>query len=126
MRKIYYNKLIRDKIPEIIESNGSKYEVREIEDVEEYQQQLLKKVREEAAGVSRSRDREHFFEELADLIVVIDALKAAYNVDEAELREAIESNRVRKGGFDKKLFLHYATDEDGYKSDETPQGISDK
>jgi predicted house-cleaning noncanonical NTP pyrophosphatase (MazG superfamily) len=126
MRKIYYNKMIRDKIPEIIESNGSKYEVREIEDVEEYQQQLLKKVREEAAGVSRSRDREHFFEELADLIVVIDALKAAYNVDEGELREAIESNRARKGDFDKKLFLHYATDEDGYKSDETPQGISDK
>ena len=41
--KIFYNKLVRDKIQDKIESKGEQCEVREITDDNEFQQELLKR-----------------------------------------------------------------------------------
>ncbi|MFA6050442.1 MAG: nucleoside triphosphate pyrophosphohydrolase [Candidatus Paceibacterota bacterium] len=121
MKRVYYNKLIRDNIPEKIVKGGGEFEVRELKD-EEYQQELLKKIAEEAGGLSRSRTKEDFLDELADLYAVIEALKKLEGITEEEVVKAIEDNRLRKGGFDKKLFLHWSSD-NNYKSNETPQGM---
>ncbi len=122
MGRVYYNKLIRDLVPQKMEANGATFEVRTIEDKEEFQQELLKKVREESLALSSVRSRKEFLDEYADLMVVLDALCALEEFSEADVREAIEQNLKKKGGFSKRLFLHWSADTN-YTSNETPQGI---
>ena|SRR5680860_212633 len=122
MSKIFYNKLIRDRIPEKIANNGEKCEVRNITDDSEFQQELLKKVAEESSALSRARTREEFIDEYADLMVVLDTLTMQLKLSEAEVSLALKENLERKGGYEKSIFLLWSEDS-GYKSNETPQGI---
>lgn len=121
-RKIFYNKLVRDDIEERIKAKGEACEIRVIEDDAELQQELLKKVREEASSLAHSRDRKEFLSEYCDLMVVLDALTAQLGYSEADIKVAMEENIKLKGFYKKRHFLHWS--EDGaYKSNETPQGL---
>ncbi len=125
MSRVYYNKLIRDKIPEKIHKKGEKCEVRTLSDDQEYEQELLKKISEEAFALSRVRSREKFLDEYADLMTVLKALVSLQGISQKDIEKAIEENVKKKGGFDKRHFLHWSDDTD-YKSDETPQGLRKK
>ena len=74
-----FNKLVRDNIPEIIESGGEKPIIRTLDD-EEYRLCLEEKLDEEVAEYHESKA----IEELADILEVIYALSEAqgYSVDE--------------------------------------------
>lgn len=122
MKRVYYNKLIRDGIEEKIKNNGESCEVRVIEDDAEFQQELLKKVTEEASALSRTRTREEFLDEYADLTVALEALRNLMKLNESDIKLALTKNLERKGAFAKRHFLHWSDDTD-YKSNETPQGI---
>lgn len=120
--KVFYNKLVRDGIKKKIEDNGEQCEVRVITDDQEYGQELLKKVVEEGAALARVRSRDEFLDEYADLMVVLDALTALKEFSEADINDALIRNIEKKGTFKKRHFLHWS-DDSGYKSNETPQGI---
>jgi len=122
MRRVYYNKLVRDRIPEKIDAKEEAYEVREIADTAEYQQELLKKVKEEASALAHVTDRFEFLAEYADLMVVLDALTAHMEFSEADIKTALSENVEKKGLYKKRLFLHWSEDST-YKSNETPQGF---
>ena len=122
MSRVFYNKLIRDRIPEKIKRGGGTYEVRALEDDSEFQQELLKKVAEEAGGLACARSRDEFLSEYADLMAVLDELTRMQEISEADIKVALEENMEKKGGFKDRLFLHWSSDDD-YKSNETPQGI---
>jgi len=122
MSKVFYNKLVRDKIQDKIESKGEQCEVRIINDDNEFQQELLKKVREEAIALSSVRTRTDFLDEYSDLMVVLEALSGTMGFSEQDLQFAIEENIKKKGLYNDKHFLHWSDDE-GYISNETPQGI---
>lgn len=121
MNRVFYNKLIRDKIPQKILNSRGKYKIRAISDDQEFEQELLKKVFEEASAVSRSRTKEDLVDELADLMAVIRALQKHGKISDKELKKAISRNFAQKGGFSKRLFLHWSSDIN-YKSNESPQG----
>jgi predicted house-cleaning noncanonical NTP pyrophosphatase (MazG superfamily) len=121
-RKVFYNKLVRDGIKDKIVNISEKCEVRVIEDESEFEQELLKKVREEAEGLSKARTREDFLDEYADLMVVLDALTELMEFSEADIRLALEENVKKKGKYKNRHFLHWSSDS-GYKSNETLQGI---
>ncbi len=121
--KVYYNKLIRDGIEAKIRGLGEECETRVLSDDQEFEQELLKKVAEEAGALSRVRSKEDFLDEYADLMAVLDALRAHLKVGDAELQAAVAANAGKKGGFAKRLFLHWSSDTD-YKSNETPQGVN--
>lgn len=123
MARVYYNKLIRDRLPARIEEGGNAYEVRAVADEREFQQELLKKVREEADALSRARSREDFIDEYADLMVVLDTLTSTLELTEAEVTTALQENLASKGGFQQRHFLQWAEQGD-YESNESPQGIS--
>ena len=74
INRVYYNKLVRDNIPAKIEAKREKCEIRKITDVQELQQELFKKIQEEASSLAMSRTKEEFLEEYCDLMVVIDTL----------------------------------------------------
>lgn len=122
MSKVYYNKLVRDLIKNKIEGSGESCIVRVIEDDAEYEQELLKKVIEEAGALARCESRTDFLAEYADLMVVLDALTAKLEISEAEIKLAIEENVKKKGLYKSRHFLHWS-DAGDYKSNESVQGI---
>ena len=99
MEKIY-NKLIRDKIPEIIEADGRKCETVVLSD-EEYIAALDNKLSEELAEYLESGS----LEELADLTEAIRAVTLARGHSLAELKEVRVKKAKTRGGFDNKIFL---------------------
>jgi predicted house-cleaning noncanonical NTP pyrophosphatase (MazG superfamily) len=123
MKKVFYNKLVRDGIKAKIERNGETCAMRVLEDNEEFEQELLKKVREEAEGLAKASSRAEFLEEYADLMAVLDALTQQLEISEAEIRVAITENVAKKGLYKERHFLHWSAAGE-YKSNETPQGIT--
>ena len=102
MRK-EYNKLVRDRIPEIIQRDGHQYEVR-VASNEEYTQLLMAKLVEEAQEVATASDDE-IVKELADLYEVIDALISAKSIDDKAIRLKQQERRLNRGGFKNRLCL---------------------
>ena len=93
-----YNKLVRDKIPYILDKKGTLYEKR-IATPEEYKTELIKKLEEETREFSEAGSSE----ELADVIEVIEALKKLpeyANVEELRKKKAEE-----RGTFSQRIIL---------------------
>ena len=99
-KKVVYNKLVRDKIPEIIEASGKTCETEILSD-EEYLQMLDKKLDEELAEYHQ----EHNIEELADLLEVLYAIAKARGYSIEELDHVRVEKQKARGGFDKKILL---------------------
>jgi predicted house-cleaning noncanonical NTP pyrophosphatase (MazG superfamily) len=95
-----YHKLVRDRIPDIIQAKGDKFVAR-IAGQDEFLVKLKEKLREEADEFIASGSPE----ELADLYEVIDTLMAEMNIDKKEVLEAQEKKRGDRGGFAKKIIL---------------------
>ena len=98
--KIIYNKLVRDKIPEIIEASGKTCETKMLSD-EEYFQMLDKKLDEELAEYHQEQN----IEELADLLEVLYATVKARGCSIEELEHVRIEKQKARGGFDKKILL---------------------
>jgi predicted house-cleaning noncanonical NTP pyrophosphatase (MazG superfamily) len=122
INRVYYNKLVRDNIPAKIEAKRQKCEIRKITDVQELQQELFKKIREEAASLSMSRTREEFLEEYSDLMAVLETLVRQLEIPKEELIQARRDNLLKKGGYKHGYYLHWSDDVD-YRSNESVQGI---
>lgn len=120
--RIYYNKLVRDNIPDIIRAKRQECGIRTVTDIQEYQQELFKKIEEEGKSLSMVRTKEEFLEECSDLLMVLDSIIEQLGITGEELREARKENRMRKGAYKKQQFLQWSADVD-YETDETPQGI---
>lgn len=94
------NKLVRDKIPEIIESQGRKPTTRVMSE-EEYFIHLERKLDEEVGEYHESKE----IEELADILEVVYALSVAQGHSVKELMKVYEKKHNERGGFSKRIFL---------------------
>lgn len=97
---IYYNKLVRDKIPEIIRDKGENPVVRVMEE-DEYIGALEAKLTEEWGEYLESKKPE----ELADILEVVYALSKARGCSVEELMQIYERKHAERGGFEQKIFL---------------------
>lgn len=97
---IKYNKLVRDKIPEIMLEKGEKPNT-EILDNERYLEELDKKMNEEVKEYQESKD----IEELADIMEVIYAISKARGYSEENLNNIRKEKLNKRGGFEERLFL---------------------
>ena len=95
-------KLVRDRIPEIIEASGRSARVRVLDD-EEYDAALLDKLVEEVTEL-RAAAPEGRLEEAADVYEVLLALLARQGLDAPALAAAAESKRQSRGGFTERLW----------------------
>ena len=123
MEKIYYNKLCRDRVPEIIRAKGFECDVREV-DHDEYKREIIRKVFEEASGVSNHVGRESLLKELADLMITIDAMKKEYGITDAEVEESVKKSIEDKGGYEDMLYLTWSSDTE-YSSHDQGRGFDD-
>lgn len=95
-----YNKLVRDHIPEIMESKGGKATFRTLSE-EEYIRFLEAKLDEEVGEYHSDKTAE----ELADILEVVYALAAVHGLDKAQLALVYDKKHAERGGFDRKLLL---------------------
>lgn len=91
-------KLVRDRIPEIIEADGRKPRVRRLSG-EALLAALHDKLDEERAEFLSADGDEARCEELADMVEVIIALADQHGCDEAGLMEIVARKRESRGGF---------------------------
>ncbi len=97
---IRYDKLVRDRIPEIIEANGQRCTMRALND-EEYARHLDEKLAEELAEYEASGD----IEELVDLIELVRAIVANRGMSWDEFEQLRDHKCQERGGFSKRLLL---------------------
>ena len=100
VKEIVYNKLVRDKIPEIIQADGKTCEI-EILSNDEYQKMIDAKLDEELAEYHKDQN----LEELADLLEVIYAAAIARGYSVEELEALRKKKAKKRGGFNKKILL---------------------
>ncbi|QUC66109.1 nucleoside triphosphate pyrophosphohydrolase [Aristaeella hokkaidonensis] len=100
MKKIIYNKLVRDKIPEIIEQTGKSCTYSILSE-EEYLNMLDAKLNEELAEYQEDKS----MEELADLLEVMKAVALARGSSLEEVEEIRRAKANKRGGFEKKILL---------------------
>ena len=95
-----YHKLVRDRIPEIIEADGKVCICETLSD-EDYLCLLDRKLNEELAEYQESKS----LEELADLLEVIQAVVKARGRTLEELEQARADKAAKRGGLEKKILL---------------------
>ena len=100
MKSIVYNKLVRDRIPEIIESSG-KTCTTEILSPEDYLRMIDAKLDEELAEYHKDQN----IEELADLLEVIRAATVARGYSLEDLERVRAEKAAKRGGFEKRILL---------------------
>jgi predicted house-cleaning noncanonical NTP pyrophosphatase (MazG superfamily) len=105
-----YNKLVRDRIPQVIESTGKQFSVRTLNH-EEYISELKNKSFEELQEYVNADNDENAIEELADLLEIIHALAKYHGASFEEVEEVRRKKAEKRGGFEEKIFLIEVEDE---------------
>ncbi|MDK2808154.1 MAG: hypothetical protein PWP24_889 [Clostridiales bacterium] len=102
-----YNKLVRDRIPEVIEKDGHKAKFKTLSE-KAYLEALDKKLMEEVKEYQADKS----IEEMADVLEVLYAICKArgYTLDEVEAKR--QEKHIERGGFEKRLFLEYVEDDE--------------
>ena len=94
-----YNKLVRDKIPEIIEADGKACKTHILSN-DEYIAALEAKLNEEVAEYQADKN----LEEMADVLEVLQAICMARGYSVAELEDMRAKKAEKRGGFKEKIF----------------------
>lgn len=92
-------KLVRDKIPQIIMSDGKNPIIRTLSD-EEYLKELDRKLDEEVSEYQADKS----LEEMADVLEVLFAICEARGHSVNELMKVRDEKRENRGGFKEKIF----------------------
>ena len=100
MKKILYNKLVRNRIPELIESQFEFPEYIILDD-ESYERMLEEKLDEEV----REYHQDKTIEELVDILEVVIALCESRGFSKEELIKIYQNKHQEKGGFSDKIYL---------------------
>lgn len=96
-----YNKLVRDKIPEIIRASGEKPKTRILKSDKDYLEALINKLIEESKEVEENPSSE----ELADVLEVLLNIGRAIGLTYEDIETIRQAKEKSRGGFDKRIFL---------------------
>ena len=107
MKTISYDKLVRDKIPEIIKADGKNCTIETLTDEKIFLAMLDKKLSEEVQEYLESRD----IAELADILEVVYAAADALGCDKQALERLRQDKVAKRGAFTKKLVLKTVTED---------------
>lgn len=99
-----FNKLVRDAIPEAIESRGEEADVVQVRG-EALLISLKQKLVEEALEVSDAKNTDAIAEEIADVLEVIEGIEAALQLTREDVQKVKLEKLAKRGGFEKGLML---------------------
>lgn len=101
---ITYNKLVRDKVPSIIENSGHKANFRVLNE-DEYTHALKDKLIEETYELINAIKRSEIIEELADIATVLMSIMSDYGITEETVIDTANKKAEEKGLFTQGYFL---------------------
>jgi len=105
MKKIVrYNKLIRDKIPEIIKKDGWNPIIKTLSK-KQYLTALKKKILEEAEELIIAKKRKDVIDEIVDIQELLDHLVSEIKLTKLEIENQQKKKNEKRGRFKKRLFL---------------------
>ena len=107
MDKIY-NKLVRDKIPDIIKGNGENPVIKVLNE-DEYKKELEKKLYEEYNEVISANGQDRL-EELADMLEVIAALAKIEGKTLEDVSLIAHQKVLKRGSFNNRIYLEKVID----------------
>lgn len=96
----FYDKLVRDNIPAIIENSGGNYHAEIVSD-DEALEYLYKKLLEEVAELLEDKN----LEEIADVMEVLFAIAGKYGYSEDDVLRKRAEKKDKSGGFDGNIVL---------------------
>jgi predicted house-cleaning noncanonical NTP pyrophosphatase (MazG superfamily) len=103
MKKVF-NKLVRDKIPEVIKDDGYTPAVKKLS-VAEYKKALLEKLIEEAQEIKKSKNKDELINELADIQEVLTAIYEVNKIHCSDVTKNARKKREKRGAFKKRILL---------------------
>lgn len=99
-----YNKLIRDKIPEVIKKSGKEYEIKKLSN-DELETYVKTKVNEEIEELLTATERDDVVNEFADVYEILEKLMEVKNIKFEEIKKAKDHKNNKRGSFKKDLCL---------------------
>ncbi len=108
MKRITYNKLVRDRIPKIIERDHAKTETK-ILNSDEFKKALKKKLLEEVDELRMAKTKNEVANEIADVMEILRALSETEHLSWQTIEKTRTTKRKQRGGFSKKIFLKHVT-----------------
>ena len=105
----YHNKLVRDKIPEIIRANNHQFETKVL-NKKEFERELKKKLLEETDELVKA-PKKYLINELSDVLELIKSIASHYKINFKKVEKNQIDKRKKRGGFKKKIFLIWSTKE---------------
>jgi len=128
VKKIVHNKLVRDRIPNIIIGKGLSFKAHKLDNVE-FENELANKLVEEANEVAEKvqwlnhkceqepvsneelkYDLDEITEELADVLEVYVNLVKSLKIKTVDIEKVANLKRVKNGGFEDRIFLEWVED----------------
>lgn len=115
MKRYEFNKLIRNKLPELMRNEGVVLFTKELSN-EEYIDFLKEKIIEEAKEVREASSKDKLVIELADVIEVIHAIAKSNDISLEEIEQERQKKREVNGYFDADSYIKYIeVSEDNHK-----------
>ena len=99
-----YNKLLRDRILEIIKADGEKPYFR-ILNKKQYLKEIKKKIIEETKELIKAKNKKEIINEIVDIQELIDALISELGLTKLKIQKQQKVKNKKRGRFKKKLFL---------------------
>lgn len=128
MKKVNRNKLVRDRIPNIIIGHGLSFKARKLDAVE-FENELTNKLIEEANEVAEkvqwlnhkceqepvskeehTLDMQEIKEELADVLEVYVHLVKSLGLKTSDIEAAANEKRAKRGSFEDRIYLEWVED----------------
>ena len=108
MKKVVYNKLIRDKIPEVITRTGGQFKTKTLTK-KQFEKELKDKLIEESKELGKASEKE-IINELADVLELVKAISEHHKLNFKKVEKYQEKKQRERGGFKKKLFLLWSSE----------------
>jgi predicted house-cleaning noncanonical NTP pyrophosphatase (MazG superfamily) len=109
IKKHFYRKLIRDKIPEIIKASGNEGKVTTLSN-KKFEKELKKKLVEESKELANVSKKKDILNELADVLELVKSVAESHKIRFKTIEKFQKEKRIKRGGFKKKLFLVWSTE----------------
>jgi predicted house-cleaning noncanonical NTP pyrophosphatase (MazG superfamily) len=112
MAKYFFNKLVRDKIPQVIKARGGSYEIEKVST--KVSLTLLKKKLIEESKEVLVAERDEILNELCDVLQILVSISELEKIKFLDIQKKMKEKEKTHGAYKKGVFLVWSDAKKGY------------